>query len=150
MIRRGALLWPLMLVLVACGHEESPTIETIRYTIDADRITVSGLSAGAYMAGQLHVAHSSLFRGAGLIAGGPYYCAEGSLQKGIGACVKGGDIELDRLVAYANEMVAAGKIDDTANLGIVLRSNVRVLAALEILGHGSSGCVLVVHRRTHI
>lgn len=38
--------------------------------------TVSGLSSGAFMTVQLHVAHSGSFCGAGVIAGGPYRCVE--------------------------------------------------------------------------
>src|SRR5262245_14153319 len=38
--------------------------------------SVSGLSSGAYMAGQFQIAHSSIVMGAGIIAGGPYGCAE--------------------------------------------------------------------------
>jgi poly(3-hydroxybutyrate) depolymerase len=38
--------------------------------------SVSGLSSGAFMALQLQIAHSSLFTGAGIIAGGPYRCAD--------------------------------------------------------------------------
>jgi poly(3-hydroxybutyrate) depolymerase len=38
--------------------------------------SVSGLSSGAYMAGQMQVAHSKDIVGAGLVAGGPYACAE--------------------------------------------------------------------------
>jgi len=39
---------------------------------------VSGVSSGAYMAVQFHVAHSATVKGAGALAGGPYYCAQGS------------------------------------------------------------------------
>jgi len=46
--------------------------------LDRTQITVSGISSGAYMAQQFHVAHSSHVAGAGLIAGGPYACATGS------------------------------------------------------------------------
>lgn len=38
--------------------------------------SVSGLSSGAFMTVQLHLAHSATFAGAGIIAGGPYRCAE--------------------------------------------------------------------------
>src|SRR5436190_20669151 len=38
--------------------------------------SVSGLSSGAYMAGQIEVAHSTQIVGAGIVAGGPYACAE--------------------------------------------------------------------------
>jgi poly(3-hydroxybutyrate) depolymerase len=43
---------------------------------DLDATSVSGLSSGAYMAGQIQVAHSTKVVGAGLVAGGPYACAE--------------------------------------------------------------------------
>jgi hypothetical protein len=38
--------------------------------------SVSGLSSGAFMTVQLHLAHSRCFAGAGIIAGGPYRCVE--------------------------------------------------------------------------
>lgn len=38
--------------------------------------SVSGLSSGAFMASQFHVAHSKIVVGAGIVAGGPYGCAE--------------------------------------------------------------------------
>ncbi len=39
--------------------------------------SVSGLSAGAFMAVQYQVAYSGSVIGAGIVAGGPYYCATG-------------------------------------------------------------------------
>ncbi len=42
---------------------------------DLMRTTVSGLSSGAYMAGQFQVAYSQIVIGAALVAGGPYACA---------------------------------------------------------------------------
>ncbi len=47
--------------------------------IDPRQITVSGLSSGAYMAAQFEVAYSASIRGAGVIAGGPYACSQGSV-----------------------------------------------------------------------
>lgn len=49
------------------------------FSLDRGRISVSGLSAGAFMAHQLHVAFSDLFCGAGLIAGGPFLSSNNSL-----------------------------------------------------------------------
>ncbi|WP_245297154.1 MULTISPECIES: poly(3-hydroxybutyrate) depolymerase [Rhodomicrobium] len=43
---------------------------------DLMRTSVSGLSSGAYMAGQFQVAYSQIVIGAGLVAGGPYGCAD--------------------------------------------------------------------------
>lgn len=48
---------------------------------DISQIGVSGLSSGAYMAGQFHIAHSNMVKGAGIVAGGPYGCAESVLGR---------------------------------------------------------------------
>ncbi|HNP65985.1 MAG TPA: hypothetical protein PKH39_18800 [Woeseiaceae bacterium] len=106
----------LTLLVSACSKEPVPTPETSAFSIAADRITVSGISSGAYMAGQLHVAHSALVHGAALLAGGPYYCAEGTLTKGIGPCVQGGDLGIPALLEYVRSASAAGLIDSIANL----------------------------------
>ena len=45
------------------------------YKADPTQTSVSGLSSGAYMAVQYQVAFSSTVKGAGIVAGGPYYCA---------------------------------------------------------------------------
>jgi poly(3-hydroxybutyrate) depolymerase len=48
---------------------------------DLAATSVSGLSSGAYMAGQIEVAHSSQIVGAGIVAGGPFACAETEASK---------------------------------------------------------------------
>ncbi|WP_139826428.1 extracellular catalytic domain type 2 short-chain-length polyhydroxyalkanoate depolymerase [Derxia lacustris] len=45
------------------------------YNVDKTQSSVSGLSAGGFMAVQLGVAYSSIFKGVGVFAGGPYDCA---------------------------------------------------------------------------
>ena len=42
------------------------------------------------MAVQMHVAHSAMVKGAGVIAGGPYYCAQGSFWTGYFNCMTPG------------------------------------------------------------
>jgi poly(3-hydroxybutyrate) depolymerase len=54
---------------------------------EPENLTVSGLSSGAFMAVQFHVAHSARVRGAGVLAGGPYYCARGSILKALSSCM---------------------------------------------------------------
>jgi len=54
---------------------------------DLGNLTVSGLSSGAFMAVQFHVAHSTRVRGAGVLAGGPYYCAGGSVFQALNHCM---------------------------------------------------------------
>lgn len=46
-----------------------------QYNIDTGNTTVSGLSSGGFMANQLGIAYSSLFKGVGVFAAGPYMCA---------------------------------------------------------------------------
>jgi poly(3-hydroxybutyrate) depolymerase len=86
--------------------------------IDGARTTVSGLSSGAYMAVQMHVAYSATFHtGAGIVAGGPYYCAQDSLATATGPCMAhSSSIPVASLVATTNSWAAAGSIDPVANL----------------------------------
>ncbi|MGE5266620.1 MAG: poly(3-hydroxybutyrate) depolymerase [Deltaproteobacteria bacterium] len=42
--------------------------------------TVSGISSGAYMAGQFQMAHATMVTGAAIIAGGPYGCAQSAFS----------------------------------------------------------------------
>jgi poly(3-hydroxybutyrate) depolymerase len=66
-----------------------------RYRIDPGKITVSGISSGGYMAVQLGVAYSSVFSGVGVVAAGPYGCADtgGSVHSNViramGPCMAG-------------------------------------------------------------
>lgn len=50
------------------------------YQVLRGQSSISGLSSGAFMTVQLHLAHSASFMGAGVIAGGPFRCAESFRQ----------------------------------------------------------------------
>ncbi len=86
--------------------------------IDTSRVTVSGLSAGGAMAQQLHIAYSDLFSGAGIIAGLPFGCANGSLGTAMARCMGKADdsLSVSELVAGAITAAREGSIADTANL----------------------------------
>lgn len=88
------------------------------YNVDLARTTVSGVSSGAYMAGQLHVAFSQTVAGAGLVAGGPYDCAEGLLANALNRCMATtlGTPDPARLLAVARELAARERIEDLSNL----------------------------------
>jgi poly(3-hydroxybutyrate) depolymerase len=117
LIRFCGLLSLATILVTACGKEQpAAPEETVTYNVDSSRISVSGLSAGAMMATQLHIAHSSLFNGVALLSGGPWYCAQGSMQRGLGPCMKGGDIGVAQLIASAKQAEADGAIDSLANL----------------------------------
>lgn len=63
--------------LLIAGAAAAAPVALTGYGADAKRTTVSGLSSGGYMAVQLQIAYSASFVGAGVVAGGPYYCAQG-------------------------------------------------------------------------
>lgn len=67
------------------------------------------------MAVQLHVAFSKTFIGAGIVAGGPYYCSRGSLLNSL-ACMDTANIPLDELVNVTTNYADQKEIDDTSNL----------------------------------
>jgi poly(3-hydroxybutyrate) depolymerase len=87
-------------------------------TIDLPQTSVSGLSSGAYMAGQFHVAFSSILVGVGMVAGGPYGCAEGQLWLALNRCMQMSEGEPDpaALLAGAQSLAATGSVDPMENL----------------------------------
>ena len=61
-----------LFVTTALGHAAEPLPAL---GVDASQTSVSGISSGAYMAGQFHLAFSTIVVGAGVVAGGPWGCA---------------------------------------------------------------------------
>ncbi|XP_056373758.1 uncharacterized protein LOC130267699 isoform X2 [Hyla sarda] len=87
-----------------------------KYNLES-AVSVSGLSSGSYMANQFHVAQSKRIIGAGLFAGGPYYCAKGSMMTATTTCMSSPlSINVDSLrtqtQSYANQLL----IDPVSNL----------------------------------
>ncbi|MCJ7451471.1 MAG: PHB depolymerase family esterase, partial [Steroidobacteraceae bacterium] len=104
-------------LLAACGAPADEVGMLAPLPIDPGSITVSGISSGASMATQFHVAHSSIVQGAALIAGAPYYCAADSVTNGLGRCMKGDeDIPVGEFVALTNQWSVDGTIDPVAGL----------------------------------
>jgi poly(3-hydroxybutyrate) depolymerase len=95
------------------------------YRVDIQQTSVSGVSSGGAMAVQMHVAHSSIMRGVGVVAGVAYDCADSSrilvserLIRGLG-CIDGELFggSVDSAFAIGRTTVAAavpGAIDDPA------------------------------------
>jgi hypothetical protein len=48
------------------------------YNAAIDETSISGISSGAFMAVQFATAWSSVIKGVGVVAGGPFYCAQAS------------------------------------------------------------------------
>jgi poly(3-hydroxybutyrate) depolymerase len=95
--------------------------------------SVSGLSSGAFMAAQIQVAHSRDIVGAGIVAGGPYACAESAASQAfpfwptavaqnaaqaLYKCMKTdwGEPDPAALVRRAKELADAGAIDPLSEI----------------------------------
>jgi poly(3-hydroxybutyrate) depolymerase len=76
MMRRliPAVLLALATLVGACSEQPAANLPVLEAKRDAT--SVSGISSGAYMAGQFQMAHAKDVVGAGIIAGGPYGCSE--------------------------------------------------------------------------
>jgi poly(3-hydroxybutyrate) depolymerase len=124
---RAAVLLPTMLTLSGNAVAELDfTVESLAseslssFNVDFSKSSVSGLSAGAYMADQFFVAFSNDMVGAGIFAGGLYACSEGNVGTALGACMSNPwsidqnfiQQRYNKAVNYANE----GKIDSLDNL----------------------------------
>jgi len=114
--RRSCLLAGAALFLATQHARAADPLPSL--TIDLQHTSVSGLSSGAYMAGQFHVAFSGSLAGAGIVAGGPYGCAEGRLDLALDRCMQTSQGFPDpvALAAKAGSLAASGTIDPLANL----------------------------------
>jgi poly(3-hydroxybutyrate) depolymerase len=103
------------LVAPAVGRTAEPLPEMF---LDTPGTTTSGLSSGAYMAVQLHVANSTDITGAGVVAGGPYFCAEGRLPTALNRCMQTfmGAPDVEELLIHARALAGAGRIDPLLGL----------------------------------
>ncbi|MGD9867556.1 MAG: poly(3-hydroxybutyrate) depolymerase [Hyphomicrobiales bacterium] len=80
MARAAALLLALAVAALAgCSDASPPPLPALGAKLGES--SVSGLSSGAYMAGQFHLAHDDIVTGAGIVAGGPWGCAENPLTR---------------------------------------------------------------------
>lgn len=111
---------PIVLALstfagVATAHLPPPPLPTLN--IDTTQTTVSGISAGGYMAVQLHVAYSAKFgTGAGVVAGGPFNCAEGSVVTALTRCFGKTAIPVEALIEGTKKLAEEKAIDSLSGL----------------------------------
>jgi poly(3-hydroxybutyrate) depolymerase len=115
-VRIAALL--LVLAASAGPSGASATEPLPSFNVDLAQSSVSGLSSGAYMAGQFHIAFSTTLVGAGIVAGGPYGCAEGQLPVALNRCMQTtlGAPDPARLHELAEELAGEGRIDPLTGL----------------------------------
>src|ERR1700757_1559543 len=129
-IRQSARLLRLTLVAAvglvpALAEVAAPPLGA--YNADIKESSISGISSGAFMAVQFGVSWSSIVKGVGVIAGGPYYCAQGTAIDGLlgnlgpgltatGPCMKGPPPDLEPLFEKTDEWARGGDIDDPHNI----------------------------------
>ncbi len=126
--------WPLLRVAVsgalffsvpAALGAEPPRLSS--YNAPIAETSVSGISSGAFMTVQFGTAWSSIVKGVGIVAGGPFYCAQASasdvfngytapLATATGPCMKGPPPRLARLIEKAEEKAKAGEIDPLSHV----------------------------------
>jgi hypothetical protein len=86
-------------------------------TLLCKSLTISGLSSGGFFTSQFYVAHSQSIKGAAIIAGGPYWCTQGSYSNVASICnQKPSGINITTSINYATAASNAGNIDNVSNL----------------------------------
>ena len=132
-MRSWAFAGVLLLSLLGAAAPAAAAEDLPNLGVALPQTSVSGLSSGAYMAGQIEVAHSKNIVGAGIVAGGPFACAEtasGQLfpywpivvwqnaTQAANACMKDswGAPDAEKLAKRANELAEDGKIDELSGL----------------------------------
>jgi poly(3-hydroxybutyrate) depolymerase len=120
----AARAWLIVTILLGSPAVAAPLGP---FPVDPAQISVSGISSGAFMANQLHVAHSAGIMGAAMIAGGLYGCAAIDVtqtgvvalaSQAVGACMSAPAL-LQNPGAYKDtiaQLFEHGWIDDPANL----------------------------------
>jgi hypothetical protein len=112
--QRAWLLLAALAVFAVLMERVPPQAHAYHVT---EKHAVSGLSAGGFMAVQYHVAFSSELLGAGVFAGGPYYCARdrGALYA-INHCMTIAAFDISNLANSAHQFAQSGYIDSLAHL----------------------------------
>lgn len=118
----GAVATVLLSVAVATPaqaaepHTKTPESGSLT-AYNVSQVYVTGVSSGGYMATQLHVAYSGRIRGAGIIAAGPYYCAQNNVYQALNGCMDNiWPTYLGTLQSYTRTWASYGWIDPVGNL----------------------------------
>jgi poly(3-hydroxybutyrate) depolymerase len=110
----------LLLALALAAGRLFAAEPLLKLGADAANVTVSGISSGGYMAVQFQVAHSRMVHGVAAIAGGPYYCAQGSVWTAYYNCMTPGFFTpvppTTLLKAQTDALAQTHAIDPTSNL----------------------------------
>jgi hypothetical protein len=107
------------------GRADDPPLRA--HNADIGESSTSGISSGAFMAVQFATAWSGTVKGVGVIAGGPYYCAQataigelggniGAILTATGPCLVGPPPSLEPLIKQTDEWAHNRDIDGTEHI----------------------------------
>ena len=105
-------LIPLAVALTLSSQAFAAAPKLPAYNVDTTATTVSGLSSGAFMAMQLGVAYSSVFKGVGIFAGGTYDCGG---QINYTGCIYGATPSITQSISRMNSW-SGNQIDNVSNI----------------------------------
>jgi poly(3-hydroxybutyrate) depolymerase len=120
----GALLVLGFIVYAEISFAKTESLPA--FNVELKETSVSGLSSGAYMAVQFELAHSAIIKGAGIIAGGPYFCAQNDITRATTICsctaliakckVSPGGTDVSALAQKTRDEAGHGRIDPLSHV----------------------------------
>lgn len=125
--RRTAKVFASAALVFAMAASAQAADKLGSFPVDPAQVSVAGISSGAFMANQLHIAHSADIMGAAMIAGGLYGCAVQDVEsdgvlalaaQAVGACMKV-PFMLDDTATYRGrieKLASRGWIDSPSNV----------------------------------
>jgi hypothetical protein len=129
---KSRVLREFIMALVCVGPIAVPAFaaepEALRgYNAAIGESSISGISSGAFMAVQFATAWSSVIKGLGIVAGGPFWCAQADADDFIngytlpvlhatGSCMKGPPPDLQIFLGKAEAKATSAEIDPLQDL----------------------------------
>ena len=108
--------------------------------VDPTQVSVAGISSGAFMANQLHIAHSADIMGAAMIAGGLYGCAVEAVEDdGVRALASQAVIDCMRLPDNLKDASGLCRSGEAIRRQGLDRSDLQPRAIESLLFHGRLG-----------
>jgi poly(3-hydroxybutyrate) depolymerase len=109
-MRLISMLCAGLVLLAPLANADDVTQPLPKLTLDPARVAVAGLSSGAYMATQMQIAYPDVFPNAAIVAGGPYGCAQDTLQVALSTCMKGQPVpDVATLLNVAKQRASSGE-----------------------------------------
>lgn len=127
LLSRGSTIALACAMVIAASPLCAEPVALRGYNAAIGDSSISGISSGAFMAVQFGTAWSSVIKGVGVVAGGPFWCAKADADDAInwytlpimhatGSCMVGPPQDMDDYLAKADAKAVSGDIDPLQNL----------------------------------